>query len=178
MLLLHRDFADIMERWPGGRHPAVWPVYRDFAAVMQRMAMCAPGRCELRPGGPHPAIWAVVALHLAVIVMTLLWPLVVSRTWDGLFILYVMLVSWHWTLCKGECVLSYLEKRCMYVAYEMGEAPLRHCFHETLPLWGSAAVHIAVFACLNLAILCVLLRNVTLTSSSMRFELLAPPLWS
>lgn len=155
--------------------PFIPPWSHEFFAATGRLAQCRPGRGVPRPGGPLKVLWVLVAVHLLVVALVVAWPLLFGRQWDAVFLAIVMVIMLHWTVIKGECLLSYLEKCCVYVDYDMGEAPLRHWFHDALP--PAAALWVCVAFCLVVggAVLAVLLRNIRLTVTSLTLEILTPP---
>jgi hypothetical protein len=100
---------------------------------------CNRGRFVVRARVPK-LLWAVVALHVAIFAVLLLYPYVVRSTrFDGWVLAVMMGIALHWVVFKGECVLSYVEKVLLYERYALGEAPFHHLFVDALPASVSVA---------------------------------------
>lgn len=131
--------------------------------------------CVVRRDGPLRRLWIIVAVHVLCVSVLVLWPLVLGRTWDALYFCLTGLVVLHWTVFRGECLLSYFEKRCVYERYEMGEAPLRQWFCDVMPSWAGGATHVALWVSVWCSFLTIVARNMRVTEQgSLCFEILLP----
>lgn len=53
--------------------------------------------------------------------------------YDLYFAIYVFIITIHWYFLKNECVISYMEKKLLNDAYELGQEPYYHPFQSMLP---------------------------------------------
>jgi hypothetical protein len=137
----------------------------------------APPAPPWREGGPAPMLWVVTALHVGVVGLVGAWPLVVGRAWDSVFVAGVSIIAALWIVLRGECLLSYVEKRCVYApgAYHLGDAPLRHWCSDVLPPRVAMALNVCVIVITLSAVALVAARNTRLTATAVHIELSLPP---
>lgn len=133
-------------------------------------ALCRRGRFQRR-AQPPIALHAVTCLHIAISLSIILYPFLAPKTYDGIFLVTLLAVGLHWMLFKGECILSYVEKRMFYSDYNMGDAPVHQWWCDQLSI-GAVLTVIWVFMLgVNISIMLVLLRNITLRGDGLSFAL-------
>lgn len=59
-------------------------------------------------------------IHLIIIFCVTLTPLLTNK-YDMLYLIILFLIILHWNIFKGECILSYYEKKYLYPNYKMGD---------------------------------------------------------
>lgn len=64
--------------------------------------------------------------HYTVLCFATLYPFIFSRRYDIYYIAFAILLFLSWKSFKGECPLSYYEKKYMDGSYEMGQDILSH----------------------------------------------------
>lgn len=107
-----------------------------------------------------PVFWLVVALHLAATLFFMIFPFAVtSRHLDGVYIVVMIIVSMHWTIFRGECLVSVMEKKLLYENYTYGEAPLHQWFVDVFPPHAIMAMTAVGFAWMTAAVTYMFLRN-------------------
>lgn len=131
-----------------------------------RMLDCAErlvkmdGVFEKRPLSAELVV--VTLVHIAIAVAAIVYPFVTSsRLYDGLFLVAAFAAVVHWLLLNGECVLNYVEKKLRYVEYHMGQAPFHHWWASNVPMWCNLTVGISFLLGWTLAVVLVVMRNVT-----------------
>ena len=87
------------------------------------------GKLRRRPETPW-WFWATALVHLLFSVAMVAYPFVTDGTLDSIFLLLVLAMVLHWPLCRWECVLSAVEKKGLYIDYEMGSHPQHQWYME------------------------------------------------
>ena len=60
-------------------------------------------------------------IHLLLPVLLLLYTLFAPLQYDKVVLIILLLAPLHWVLLEGECVLSYLYKKCKNQEYKLGD---------------------------------------------------------
>jgi hypothetical protein len=124
------------------------------------------------PDGSVPrSMWPLVALHAAVCLSIVLYPLLVVRRYDGLYFLALGAVLMHWVFLRGECLLGWLEKRTFYRAYRMGDAPAHMWWVDVMPTRAALLLTFGCVAAWYVAVAAVIWRNVRLEAHGVALEL-------
>lgn len=63
----------------------------------------------------------VGVLHLMLPVGMLLYAIIAPSSWDKYAFLYLSLITIHWVLCQGECMISYYYKKRVNPNYQLGD---------------------------------------------------------
>lgn len=114
-----------------------------------------------------PLLIAVVALHLGICAFVAMYPYwFPARTYDGWFLSFVLMICLHWTLFKGECIVSYWEKLCVYESYKMGDAPLHHWFIDVFPFSFTIVMILLLALMFHISICTVIIRNTLLSPTA------------
>ena len=69
--------------------------------------------------------------HTILSIYTTLFPHIYQK-YDIYYIIYLFLLSLHWYLCKGECIITYLEKKILNKSYKLGDNPNYSPFHNII----------------------------------------------
>jgi len=71
-------------------------------------------------------------LHYNVLVVTCAYIFIFSPSSDVVFLMLYLILNIHWILFKGECCLTYFEKKLLDSNYEMGANPYKHIWLSIL----------------------------------------------
>lgn len=74
----------------------------------------------------------IISAHYFTQLIFMFYPLIFSQRYDLLYISLYMLLVLHWNLFKGECLLSYLEKKELNKNYVLGENIYSHPYLDDL----------------------------------------------
>ena len=139
-------------------------------SALRRLQACVEqavkmrGSFQLRGPVASQVLLLVTSLHAAFVAAIIAYPFVVSsRSHDGVFLGIIALVFVHWVLLKGECVLSYVEKRLRYKDYRLGDAPVHMWWADMYSLRVALALIWAFSAGIALSVAVTCLRNVGVT---------------
>ena len=69
-------------------------------------------------------------LHYCVLVLTTCYVFIFSAASDTIFLIFMTLLSMHWMFFKGECCLTYFEKKITDPTYTIGSRPYHHIWLE------------------------------------------------
>jgi hypothetical protein len=58
--------------------------------------------------------------------------LIFNKRYDVLYLVVIGIISLHWYFMRGECALSYLEKRAMDPTYKLGQDVYSHPYLDKL----------------------------------------------
>jgi hypothetical protein len=104
-------------------------------------------------------LYVVFAIHV-VVVSLLMYPVVTpTKRYDGIMLALVIGVMIHWAMLKGECILSFLEKRLFYDNYVLGKAPMHHWIMDVVSPNMSVVVALTVFIGIGACLACIIIRN-------------------
>ena len=78
------------------------------------------------------ALLGIRYLHYCVLVFTNFYVFLYSPTNDIIYLVLMGLLNAHWLLYKGECCLTYYEKRLIDRDYILGSEPYRHVWLSIL----------------------------------------------
>jgi amino acid permease len=56
-----------------------------------------------------------------------------NKKYDIYYIIYTLLIIFHWICLKNECILSYIEKKLINKEYKLGSEPYKHPFQKLIP---------------------------------------------
>jgi len=73
-----------------------------------------------------PPLFVLRTVHIAANLLVVLYPLLFDRACDATFLIVWLLLAASWWLLRGECALTYLEKRLLDPGYVLGDDPQRH----------------------------------------------------
>ena len=126
----------------------------------------------------HVPAWffAVVATHIAMGACMFAYPLVFDKRYDGFFVLALVAIAVHWTLLRGECALSVLEKRAFYDGYDIGSMPMHQWYMDVFPPGVCVAIAATICCTWLFALGAIALRNsrvATATAASIGVLILA-----
>lgn len=60
-------------------------------------------------------------LHLMVPIVMLLYTILAPASWDKFAFLYLAIITIHWVVCQGECMISYYYKKRVDPNYQLGD---------------------------------------------------------
>ena len=123
-----------------------------------------------QPRASHSLLF-VTSLHAAFVVAIIAYPFIMPNAHDGVFLTIVALVFLHWVLLKGECILSFLEKRLCYVDYHLGAAPVHMWWADMYSLPVTLALIWAFSSGLAASIAVTCLRNIRINRSGITMTL-------
>lgn len=114
-------------------------------------------------------------LHLFSLLLQVVYPWVTWRlplknrnTFDVVFISVVCAIYLHWGVFKGECIVSYWEKKQIDPSYRLGECPYVHPFECMLKGYTSDQKRSSVSLIIqNLSVLAFLVVMARVTSIGM-----------
>jgi len=102
-------------------------------------------RKALRRRRDVPAwFFVVVATHVALGACMIAYPLAVDSRYDGFFVLALVAIAAHWSLLRGECALSVLEKRAFYDGYEIGSMPMHQWYMDVFSPTTCVAIAVMI----------------------------------
>jgi len=58
-------------------------------------------------------------IHTIFVTSLIIFPLITSK-YDLQYAILILLMTLHWVLCCGECIISYFEKKLLNDKYQMG----------------------------------------------------------
>ena len=65
---------------------------------------------------------AVCLLHWLNIIFTISYPYIIpANDFDKCFLAYMYMIAFHWVLLKGECFITYVEKKILNFEYQLGD---------------------------------------------------------
>jgi hypothetical protein len=111
---------------------------------------------------PSLMLWIVMSLHFIIAAGIVAYPFVCSSAHDGIFLALAVLTMVQWVVMKGECGISYIEKRLYYKDYHMGDAPIHQWWSDLLPLQYVLFIGWFFVMGWTLSLGLTLLRNVTI----------------
>ena len=59
-------------------------------------------------------------IHTIFVTSLIIFPLITSK-YDLQYSILILLMTFHWFLCCGECIISYIEKKLLNDKYQMGD---------------------------------------------------------
>ena len=65
-------------------------------------------------------IWIITLIHIVIILFIWFGIFLIPQKYKYIYILINILIVLHWKLLKGECILSYLEKKLENPNYKLG----------------------------------------------------------
>lgn len=78
------------------------------------------------------SLWLVRWTHFFTLTLSLLYPLLFPRSFDAIYMIAVIAMIISWYTFKGECILSYAEKKILDPSYEMGSQVDVHPYIDLL----------------------------------------------
>jgi hypothetical protein len=76
--------------------------------------------------------------HAILSIYTTLFPHIYQK-YDLYYIIYLFFLSLHWYLSKGECIITFLEKKLINKSYKLGDTPHYSPYHN---LVGKSTINI------------------------------------
>jgi hypothetical protein len=118
---------------------------------------------------PSNMLYIVAGLHILISALIVVYPLFTTfaprwKRFDGFYIIAVGAIVSHWLLFRGECILSYIEKRCFYRNYKMGAAPVHIWEIDVIPTALVLKIILALFSMFYIAVSWTILRNIKPTA--------------
>lgn len=107
-----------------------------------------------------PLLFLVVCVHIFIVVALISYPYLTAPSRRDIAILGITaLISVHWLVFKGECILSYWEKSIYYKDYQMGVAPLHHWFVDAVDTKIAIVIAILFVVLMTTSMAILVLRN-------------------
>uniref|UniRef100_A0A6C0E5A9 Uncharacterized protein n=1 Tax=viral metagenome TaxID=1070528 RepID=A0A6C0E5A9_9ZZZZ len=69
-------------------------------------------------------------IHFLNDIFICLYPYIMNPIFDIYIVVYAFLTVLSWTILKGECILSYFEKKLENIGYELGKDPYYNPYHK------------------------------------------------
>lgn len=111
------------------------------------------------PAAKSPvSIFLLRWLHYTVLCFMTLYPFLFSKRFDFYYIIIAFNVFISWKIFRGECILSYLEKKYMNSNYNLGDDPMRNPYVDIVA--GNKKEHtwIVISILINVVFLWVIIR--------------------
>ena len=69
--------------------------------------------------------------HTILTLFTALFPHIYT-TYDIYYLIYILIVALQWYIFKGECLITYLEKKTLDSSYKLGDKPTYSPFYDII----------------------------------------------
>jgi hypothetical protein len=120
-----------------------------------------------------PFLWILRWFHFYFIFFACFYPFIFSNSYDLFYLIIILLLVIHWNTFKGECILSYFEKKILDPSYKLGSDTTYHPYTDIIFGYRNRLIWIIPGIVMSLSFSFVLLRFIKRNTKSLYFELLA-----
>ena len=79
-----------------------------------------------------PILWFIRWFHFYFLFFVCFYPLLFPKKYDLFYLFIILLLLIHWATFRGECILSYFEKKILNPEYKLGDDRTNHPYIDII----------------------------------------------